>query len=191
MLSSDKGNILIDPGFYSDDLAAYVEEIGGLDAILITHGHWDNIHALDAAVAANPDAEVYIHRLDYDFLRDPVLNASLPNGFSLAVETQPLTFDEEGFYDIGGYHFELIHMPGHTCGCCCFYFEEENILFRGDMFMIPFVGSADHPTGSEIDRAASIEKFKNFGFPDDLKIYPGHRGNTTYGEMLKTNVDLQ
>lgn len=190
VLHSEKGNILVDPGFYSDALAAYVESIGGLDAILITHGHWDNIHALDAAVKANPDAEVYIHELDYEFLRDPHLNCSDINGFSLIVETKPLTLTE-GFYHIGGYDFEVMHTPGHTCGCCCFYFEEENILFSGDTFMIPFVGSADHPTGSEKDRAATIEAFKQRTFPNDMKVYPGHRGNTTYVEMMKSNVDLQ
>ncbi len=190
VIHSEKGNLLVDPGYYGDDLAEYVDSIGGLDAILITHGHWDNIFALDVAAAANPRAEIYMHELDVDFLRDPILNASVPNGFLLTIETKPLTFTE-GFYRIGGYDFEVIHTPGHTCGCCIFYFEEENVLFSGDTFMIPFVGSADHPTGSEADRAATIQRFKQRVFPDDMKIYPGHRGNTTYAEMVKTNVNLK
>ncbi len=190
VLSSEKGNLLVDPGYYGDDIAGYVKSIGGLDAILITHGHWDNILALDEAAAANPGVEIYIHKSDFDFLRDPVLNCSAPNGFLLKVNTKPLTFTE-GFYHIGGYDFEVIHTPGHTCGCCIFYFKKENILFSGDTFMIPFAGSADHPTGSKDDRAASIKKFKQRYFPCDMKIYPGHRGNTTYADIMKTNVDLK
>ena len=41
VLSSKKGNILFDPGHYSEELSEYVDSIGGLDVILITHGHWD------------------------------------------------------------------------------------------------------------------------------------------------------
>ncbi|EAC6450091.1 MBL fold metallo-hydrolase [Listeria monocytogenes] len=190
VMSSEKGNILVDPGFYNDDLAEYVKSIGGLDAILITHGHWDNMHALDEAVKANPDAKVFIHELDVPFLRNPHLNCSDINGFSLLIDTKPQTFTE-GVYNIGGYDIEVIHTPGHTCGSSCFYLPEENILFSGDTFMIPFVGSAEHPTGNETNRMSSINNFKQSHFADDMKIYPGHRGNTTYKEIMETNIDLQ
>lgn len=190
VLSSKKGNILIDPGFYDDKLADYVETIGGLDAILVTHGHWDNLHELDKVAKANPEAEVFMNELDLPFLRDPHLNCSDINGFSLLVDTKPQTFTE-GLYKIGGYDIEVIHTPGHTIGSSSLYLPEENIMFSGDTFMIPFVGSADHPTGNEEDRETTINKFKERDFPDDMKIYPGHRGNTTYKEMLKTNIDLQ
>ena len=76
VLSSEKGNILIDPGHYSEELSRYAESIGGLDAILITHGHWDNIYSLDEAAAANPNAKIYIHELDYNFLF--LVHADLP-----------------------------------------------------------------------------------------------------------------
>ncbi|MBC1982106.1 MBL fold metallo-hydrolase [Listeria welshimeri] len=190
VLSSEKGNILVDPGFYDNELAEYVKSIGGLDVILITHGHWDNIHALDAIVKANPNAEVFIHELDIPFLRDPHLNCSDINGFSLLVDTKPKTFTE-GFYTFSGYHIEVMHTPGHTIGSSSFYLPEENILFSGDTFMLPFVGSADHPTGSETDRNTTINQFKERDFRDDMKIYPGHRGNTTYKEMMEKNIDLQ
>lgn len=191
VLHSPKGNILVDPGFFEGALQAYVEAIGGLDAILLTHGHWDNIYALDTVAAAYPDAAIYLHALDREFLRDPVLNCSINNGFSLMLDTEPTYFTEEGTLAIGGHAVRIMHTPGHTVGSCCFYLEEENILFSGDMFMVPFVGSANHPTGSEAERAASIEKFLQFGFADALQIFPGHRGNTTYKDMLETNIDLR
>lgn len=190
VLSSEKGNILIDPGHYSEELSRYVESIGGLDAILITHGHWDNIYSLDEAAAANPNAKIYIHELDYNFLRDPVLNCSDINGFSLMLDTKPLTFTE-GTYTIGGYTFEIIHTPGHTCGSSIFYFEEENILFGGDTIMSELVGSAEHPTGNEKERENTIKKFKQLKFSDDMKVFGGHRKNTVYKELMKINKDLQ
>lgn len=190
VLSSEKGNILIDPGHYSEELAAYVESIGGLNAILITHGHWDNIHALDEAVAANPDTEVYIHELDIPFLRDPHLNCSDINGFSLLVDTLPAVF-VEGVQEIGGYVVEVIHSPGHTCGSCMFYFRDENILFGGDTIMATTVGSAAHPTGSEEERTATIEMFKERDFPDDMKVLSGHGEDTVYADLMQSNADLQ
>ena len=190
VLSTKKGNILIDPGHYSEELAKYIDSIGGLDVILITHGHWDNIYSLDEAVAANPKAKVYIHELDYDFLRNPVLNCSDINGFSLLLDTKPQTFTK-GTYTIGGYTFEIIHTPGHTCGSAIFYFEEENILFGGDTIMSELVGSAKHPTGSEKDRADTIKMFKQLKFPNDMKIFGGHRKNTVYEELMNINKDLK
>lgn len=190
VLSSEKGNILIDPGHYSEELSRYVESIGGLDAILITHGHWDNIYALDEVTAANPKAEVYIHELDYAFLRDPVLNCSDINGFSLLIDTKPRTFTE-GIYTIGGYTFEVIHTPGHTCGSCIFYFAEENVLFGGDTIMAELVGSAKHPTGNEKERENTVKMFKQLKFSNDMKVFSGHGKNTVYSELMKTNKDLQ
>jgi hydroxyacylglutathione hydrolase len=190
VLSTKKGNILIDPGHYSEELSEYIDSIGGLDAILITHGHWDNIYALDKVVAANPRAKVYIHELDYAFLHDPVLNCSDINGFSLMLDTKPQTFTED-IYTIGGYTFEIIHTPGHTCGSCIFYFEEENILFGGDTIMSGLVGSAKHPTGDEKERENTIKMFKQLKFSNDMKIFGGHMKNTTYKELMKINKDLQ
>ena len=189
VLSSKTGHILIDPGHYSEELSKYVDSIGGLDAILITHGHWDNIHALDEVAAANPRAKIYIHELDYAFLRDPVLNCSDINGFSLMIDTKPQTFTE-GTYTIGGYTFEIIHTPGHTCGSCIFFFKEENVLFGGDTIMSELVGSADHPTGNEKERENTIKMFKQLKFSDDMKVFGGHRKNTIYSDLMKTNKDL-
>lgn len=89
VLHSEKGNILFDPGFYADELKDYVESIGGIDVILISHAHWDNVHALDEAVAANPGVQVFMPESEEAFLTDPHLNCSDINGFSLIVETKP------------------------------------------------------------------------------------------------------
>ena len=148
------------------------------------------IHALDEVVAANPRAQIYIHELDFAFLRDPRLNYSDINGFSLMVDTKPQTFTE-GTYTIGGYTFEIIHTPGHTCGSSIFYFEEENVLFGGDTIMAELVGSARHPTGNENDRENTIKMFKQMKFSDDMKVFGGHGKYTIYKNLMKTNVDLQ
>ncbi|EAD4839129.1 MBL fold metallo-hydrolase [Listeria monocytogenes] len=190
VISSDKGNILVDPGKYDDELSNYVESIGGLDAILITHGHWDKLRGLDEAVAANANIKVYVHEKDYPYFKNTTLNASAEQGFDGATGTKAETLSE-GNYEIGGYPITVIHTPGHTEGSVLYYFPEENILIGGDTIMADKVGSSQHPGGSESDRQSSIEEFKQLTFPEDMKIYSGHGETTTYVELLKTNSDLQ
>ncbi len=190
VISSEKGNILIDPGKYDDELAQYITSIGGVDAILITHGHWDKLRGLDEAVAANPGTTVYVHELDYPYFTDPVRNCSIEQGFegTTAIKAETLA---EGAYEIGGYAVDVIHTPGHTEGSSLFYFPNENILIGGDTIMAAQVAGSEHPGGNEDDRQASIVKFKQLAFPDDMKIYSGHGVDTTYAELMKTNRDLQ
>ncbi len=190
VISSEKGNILIDPGKYDDELAEYIESIGGVEAILITHGHWDKLRGLDEAVAANPDATVYVHELDYPYFSDPVRNCSIEQGFEGITETPAETL-VEGTYQIAGYTVEVIHTPGHTEGSSLFYFPDENMLIGGDTIMADLVAGSEHPGGNEADRQASIQKFKELVFPDDMKIYSGHGADTTYAELMQTNRDLQ
>ncbi len=190
VISSEKGNILIDPGKYDDELAQYIESIGGVKAILITHGHWDKLRGLDAAVAANPGATVYVHKLDYPYFKAPARNCSAEQGFDGTTETKAETL-AEGTYKILGYTVKVIHTPGHTEGSSIFYFPDENMLIGGDTIMAGLVASSKHPGGNEKSRQASIQKFKQLVFPDDMKIYSGHGANTTYAELMKTNKDLQ
>ncbi|EAH3791902.1 MBL fold metallo-hydrolase [Listeria monocytogenes] len=190
VISSDKGNILVDPGKYDDELSNYIESIGGLDAILITHGHWDKLRGLDEAVAANANIKVYVHEKDYPYFKNTTLNASAEQGFDGATGTKAETLSE-GNYETGGYPITVIHTPGHTEGSVLYYFPEENILIGGDTIMADKVGSSKHPGGSESERQSSIEEFKQLTFPEDMKIYIGHGETTTYAELLKTNSDLQ
>jgi len=190
VISSKKGNILIDPGKYDDELASYIKSIGGVEAILITHGHWDKLRGLDEAVAANPGVAVYVHELDYPYFKDPVRNCSIENDFEGITETKAQTLTE-GAYKIAGYMVRVIHTPGHTEGSVLYYFPDENILIGGDTIMLDLVGSSRHPGGNEADRQASIAKFKELTFPDDMKIYCGHGADTTYAELMRTNRDLK
>jgi glyoxylase-like metal-dependent hydrolase (beta-lactamase superfamily II) len=190
VISSKKGNILIDPGKYDDELASYIKFIGGVEMILITHGHWDKLRGLDEAVAANPGVAVYVHELDYAYFKDPVRNCSIENDFEGRTETKAQTLSE-GVYKIARYKVEVIHTPGHTEGSVLYHFPDENMLIGGDTIMLDLVGSSKHPGGNEADRQASIAKFKRLTFPDDMKIYCGHGADTTYAELMRTNRDLR
>lgn len=189
VISSDKGNILIDPGHYDEEIRDYLNEIGGLDAVLLTHGHWDHTYGLDALKQDYPDAPVYISEDGYDFLTDSYLNGSSWNGFDLIVQTDPTTI-REGNLKVAGYDIDVINTPGHCRGCVLYYFKNENVLFTGDTIMRD-VASPIRVTGSAEEQKASIKKFVNLGYKDDTPVYPGHGSDTTYGYLLENNVEVK
>lgn len=190
VISSDKGNILIDPGYYDDEIKKYIKKQGGLDAVLLTHGHWDHIFALDDLKSDFPKAKVYIFEKDYDFLTKPELNCSYSVGLRLTVKSDVQTINE-GTLNIGGFEIEVINTPGHTIGSVMYYFKNENILFSGDTILIDRTGPTNRPTGSDEDMKESIKRFRNFGYSDETPVYPGHRAITTYGYILRNNKDLE
>lgn len=189
VLSSPAGNILIDPGKYDAEVADYVKSIGGVDAIMITHGHWDKLRGLDAAMKANPGAVAWIHELDQPYLNDPKRNCSIEEGVSRTTNAITSTFTEST-KTIAGHRVQLIHLPGHTEGSTVFWFPDDNTMIGGDTIMSTKVGSASHPGGNADERAASIAKFKKLHFPADAHVYNGHDAATTYEQLMKTNVDL-
>lgn len=163
--------------------------IGGVDAILLTHGHVDHIIGIDDMKKDFPKAQLYIYEKDLPLLTDPKLNVSSGMGLNIVVKTEATPL-KEGDNKFGGYDVKVISTPGHTAGSCIYYFPEENILFTGDSIMSSIESPTDRPTGSAEDIANTHKKFVNYGFKDDTIIYSGHFGNTTYSRIIKSNPSL-
>lgn len=190
VVHSDKGTILIDSGYYDSEIREYLIKNGGLDAILLTHGHWDHIYGLDSLKADFPKTPVYVFEDDIDFLKEPDLNCSVTNGFRLVLHSQAEAITE-GELDIGAYHIQVIHTPGHTKGSVMYYFMDENLLFTGDTVLEDVTGPTFRPTGSEQDMKDSVKRFKALGYTGETPLYPGHGKSTTYEYVLKHNRDVK
>lgn len=180
--------VVIDPAACPSHLMNYLKSEGlKVEAILLTHGHFDHIMGIDGFLKEY-DVPVYVHEKDKELMGDPKLNQSstYTAGYTFAgaeyiQDGQVLTF--------AGYDFEVLHTPGHTPGCCCYYVRSEGVLFSGDTLFANSVGRTDFPGSSASDLIRSVKE-KLLPLPDDTHVYPGHMGETMIGYEKENNPFL-
>ena len=180
--------VVIDPGACPSYLIGHIKSEGlKIEAILLTHGHFDHIMGLDGFVKEF-QVPVYVHEDDEPMMKDPDMNQS-------SVYTAGYTFDKaiatkDGqVLKFAGYEFQIMHTPGHTPGGVCYYVESEKVLFSGDTLFQESVGRTDFPGGSMSDLIRGIKE-KLMALPDDVLVYPGHMGETTIGHERTHNAFL-
>ena len=178
--------IVIDPGFYSGDLKKYLMELGRVDVILLTHGHFDHIGGIDDLKEDYPNCLVYIHEFDYDFLTNPILNCSELLSTYLVINKEVFKIGE-GMLNIDNKNIQVIHTPGHTRGSVLFYFKEDNILFTGDTIIGESIGATHFPTGNMKELENSIKKFIDLKCNNKTLIYSGHGEVMTYEKLIHNN----
>ena len=180
--------VIVDPAVYSEELAAHIrrEELS-VQAILLTHGHFDHIMGIDGFLKEY-DVPVYAHREEAVLLNDADYNAS--SDYGRAYTYSGASHVEDGqILNLAGMQFQVIHTPGHTIGGCCYYAEAEKILFSGDTLFQMSVGRSDFPTGNGRQLIGSIQK-KLMVLPEETIVYPGHMEQTTIGDEKRRNPYL-
>ena len=89
-------------------------------------------------------------------------------------------------FEAAGFSIQMFHTPGHTKGSCCYYIQEEGVLFSGDTLFCGSVGRTDFPGGSAREIRESLHRLLN-ALPDDTEVYPGHDMSTTIGYEKRYN----
>lgn len=173
------GAIIVDPGgdeevIENRMLAYHMKPV----AILLTHGHFDHIGAVNQ-LKSRFGVKVYAYKDEKEVLERPDINLSSMFERPMSIKADVYLRDNEEF-ELDGIKFKTIYTPGHTIGSCCFYIENEKVLFSGDTLFAYSHGRTDFPTGSEGAIIRSITE-RLLKLESDVKVYPGHEDETTIG----------
>lgn len=180
-----KRGLIVDPADSPDTIIAKADSLSMIpEAILITHGHFDHVLAMNK-VREHYGIKVYAGLTEKQVLHDMAMNLTSSFGMGQTFDADIYLKDGEEF-ETAGYHIKAIEVPGHTIGGMCYYFDKQGVLFSGDTLFCESVGRSDFPGGSASALCRGI-KDKLFVLPEHTKVYPGHMDETTIGNEIKYN----
>jgi len=188
---NDTRAVMVDPGEEADKLLGALEalDVQTLQAILLTHTHFDHIGAV-AAVARATGAPVYCPELETEVLANINDYVRFP-GFGPFESYQADHAVAGGeTLELAGISFEVVFTPGHSPGHVTYAARSAEALFSGDVLFQGSVGRVDLPGGDWPTLLASIEALIA-GFPESSTVYPGHMGVTTLARERATNPFLR
>lgn len=186
-----KKALLVDaPGSAYETIEPILEKEGWeLEALLLTHGHYD--HMIDTHSFNEAGVKVYAHEDDRDWIENPSVQASLlPFGLLIEDARIDVIVKSVDTLKLIGHTIEVRHVPGHAPGNVLFYFPESKCAFVGDAIFAGSVGRTDLPGGDWDVLKRSIEE-QIFTLPDDTVLYPGHGPATSVGREKATNPFLR
>jgi glyoxylase-like metal-dependent hydrolase (beta-lactamase superfamily II) len=188
----DSGTALIvDPGEEADRLLGAVDELGieKVEAILVTHTHFDHVGAV-APVAQATGAPVYCPELEREVLANIMDYVPWP-GFG-PFESYEADYTVAGgeTLDLAGMKVEVLFTPGHSPGHVTYAIRDERALFSGDVLFQGSVGRVDLPGGDWPTLLSSIQSLVD-EFEPETVVYPGHMGLTTLERERATNPFLR
>jgi hydroxyacylglutathione hydrolase len=179
--------LMVDPGEEPDRLLHAIDELGvTLEAILLTHTHFDHIGAV-APVAKATGATVYCPKLEVPVLADIMSFVPWPGFGPYESYDADETVEGGEHLTLAGLEIEVTHTPGHSPGHVTYAIEDA--LFSGDVLFQGSVGRTDLPGGDWPTLARSIQQLLD-AYPDETRVHPGHMGLTTLGRERATNPFL-
>jgi glyoxylase-like metal-dependent hydrolase (beta-lactamase superfamily II) len=187
---SDRG-LIIDPGEEADRIISALGALGirTIDAILVTHTHFDHIGAV-APIAKATNAPVYCPELEKQVLANIMDYVPWPGFGPFESYEADHTVTGGETLILAGLTIDVLFTPGHSPGHVTYAIKDQDALFSGDVLFQGSVGRVDLPGGDWPTLLASIESLIE-AFPPEATVYPGHMGVTTLGRERATNPFLR
>ena len=168
----------VDPAAGAQEYLRLLEQEGArLTHILLTHGHYDHVGAVEE-LQRKTGAKVWLAPQDAcggELFPFTTPDNAYADGEEIRVDT-----------DLA---FRVIATPGHSAGSACLYDPEGNVLFSGDTLFAGSYGRTDFLGGSSRDMAASLKRLSKL--PPETRVLPGHGASSTIEEELRTNPYLR
>lgn len=182
--------LMIDPGDEPDRLLGAVEQLGvTVEAILLTHTHFDHVGAV-GPVARATGAPVYCPKLEVGVLADIMSFVPWPGFGPFESYDADETVEGGERLALAGFEIDVVFTPGHSPGHVTYAFEDEHVIASGDVLFQGSIGRTDLPGGDARTLLASIGGLLD-RFGDETRVLPGHMGVTTLGRERATNPFLR
>ena len=176
ILKNDGKALVIDPGYEPETVLIHLRrENLTLEAILLTHGHFDHVGAVKK-LAAQTQCKVYIHPAE----------DSMPTMLTAGKLLYTHTYDEGDVLELAGLSIRVLHTPGHTPGSVCLLCQD--VLFSGDTLFAGSCGRTDLPGGDWATIQKSLHRLS--GIEADFTVCPGHGEASTLSREKATNPYL-
>jgi len=164
---------VIDPGYQSGDILEFCDGKGlTMEAILLTHGHFDHVGAVKE-LAAETGCKVFLHEADL----------AMPPMMTAGKLYYTDTYGEGNTLSLAGLTIKVLHTPGHTPGSVCLAIDTH--LFSGDTLFAGSCGRTDLPGGSWKTIQSSLARLA--ALEGNYWVHPGHGESTTLAQEKKYN----
>ena len=169
--------VLIDPGAGAEQLLRRLGELGlRLEAVVLTHGHYDHVGAVRALREA-AGCRVFL----------PEADLALPPSITDGPIAYTDLYRDGDVLRFGPIELKALCTPGHTPGSSCL--QTGNRLFTGDTLFRGSCGRTDLPGGDWRQMYASLKRLGEL--EGDLFVYPGHGDASTLDHERRTNPYLR
>ena len=156
-----------------------------LEALYLTHGHYD--HIMDAWKFSEAGVPVYGHKDDQGLFEDAEVQKSFLFGDN---DLRSVTIDHwitpGEPIEILGHAVEVRHVPGHCPGNVLFYIPDQKLAVVGDAIFAGSYGRTDLP-GGDIDVLKKSIQECIFNLPDETHLLSGHGPGTSVEREKVTN----